>query len=194
MDEKLEREFRALLPRLRRFACGLTGSTADGDDLLQATCERAIRNIDKWEPGTRLDSWLFRIARNLHLNDMRAQGVRSRHLSTLETQEGGKEVDGARALESRMTLAKVRGFVQRLPEEQRAVLLLFCVEGLSYRETSAVLGIPVGTVTSRLGRARLALRDFMREPAHKGMEPGDSEAGVSEAGEPERSERDEAAR
>lgn len=171
MDKQVERELRALLPRLRRFTCGLTGSSQDGDDLLQGTCERAIRNLDKWEAGTRLDSWLYRIAHNLHLNERRAAGVRQRHLLAVEAgQEGlGGEilgaglVDGASAMEARLTLGAVRDFVQRLPEEQRAILLLFAVEGQSYKEIAEILDLPMGTVTSRLGRARLALRDFMRD-------------------------------
>ena len=73
------------------------------------------------------------------------------------------ELHGESAMEARLTLSAVRRFVQRLPEEQRAVLLLFAVEGQSYREVSDTLGLPIGTVTSRLGRARLALRDFMRD-------------------------------
>ena len=86
-----------MLPRLRRFTYGLTGNRQDGDDLLQVTCERAIRNLDRWEAGSRLDSWLYRIAHNLHLNERRAAGVRQRHLQAIETgQEGlGAEILGA---------------------------------------------------------------------------------------------------
>ncbi len=150
----------AFLPRLRRFAYGLTGSAADGDDLLQATCERAIRHIDKWQPGTRLDSWMYRIARNLHLNNIRARNVRGEHLAPADPEIHGA-VDGARIMESQLTYAAVRGFIARLPEEQRTVLLLITVEGLSYREVSELLELPLGTVTSRLARARLALKAYM---------------------------------
>jgi RNA polymerase sigma-70 factor (ECF subfamily) len=150
----------AFLPRLRRFAYGLTGSVDDGDDLLQATCERAIRHIDQWQPGTRLDSWMYRIARNLHLNNLRAKGVRHQHLASIDPIEHGT-LDGVRAAEAQMTYQAVRGFVDRLPEEQRTILLLVTVEGLSYREVSDMLELPIGTVTSRLARARLALKSFV---------------------------------
>lgn len=150
----------ALLPRLRRFAIGLAGSAADGDDLVQATYERALRFLHTWEPGTRLDSWMFRIARNLHLNEVRAQGVRRRHLQTVDVDDEAV-VDGKRELEARLTFVSVRRFVARLPEEQRAALVLVAVEGLSYAETARVLEIPIGTVTSRVARARIALKQFL---------------------------------
>lgn len=160
MDDAIKSEMLAFLPRLRRFAYGLTGSADEGDDLLQATCERAIRHIDKWQPGTRLDSWMFRIARNLHLNNMRAGGIRNDYLKTIDPAQT-LIVDGTGAMESRMTFQAVRGFVNRLPEEQRAVLLLVTVEGLSYREAAALLDLPIGTVTSRLARARVALQAYL---------------------------------
>ena len=147
----------AILPQLRRFAYGLTGSAADGDDLVQATCERAIANLDSWEIGTRLDSWMFRIAQNLHRNTLRDCGSRARKLHDLGQQMAGS-TDGTREVENRATLAAVRRFIAELPDEQRAVMLLVCVEGRSYKETAEITGLPMGTVTSRLGRARAALR------------------------------------
>ncbi len=167
MDETIRREMLAVLPRLRRFAYGLTGSIDEGDDLVQATCERAIRRIDTWEPGTRLDSWMYRNARNVFLNEMRARKVRSEHLKLVDPEQT-VVVDGVRAMESRLTFARVRDLVARLPEEQRTVLLLVCVEGLAYKEVAEVLDLPMGTVTSRLARARLALKEVLaggEEPA-----------------------------
>ena len=160
MDETVRREMIAFLPRLRRFAYGLTGSADEGDDLLQATCERAIQHIEKWQPGTRLDSWMYRIARNLHINNLRSRKVRGEHLTPADPEQHLK-VDGARAQESRLTFNAVRGFIGRLPEEQRTILLLITVEGLSYREVSDMLELPMGTVTSRLARARLALKSLL---------------------------------
>lgn len=159
----------AFLPRLRRFTYGLTGSADEGDDLVQATCERAIRHIEKWQPGTRLDSWMYRIARNLHLNNLRSKGVRGQHLASIDADEYHR-VDGQRAMEAQLTFKAVRGFVDRLPEEQKTILLLITVEGLSYREVSELLELPLGTVTSRLARARLALKAFMggEEPTDDG--------------------------
>ncbi len=155
-------ELEALLPRLRRFAYGLTGCVDEGDDLVQATYERALRNLDKWRPGTRLDSWMFRIAQNLRYNEMRNLRTRSRHLRPVVTDDHAV-CDGARAMESKLALAAVRRFVGRLPEDQRSVLLLVCVEGLSYKDVSEMLDLPIGTVTSRLARARIGLREFMKD-------------------------------
>ena len=161
VDELVRREMLAFLPRLRRFTCGLTGSVDDGDDLLQATCERAIRNIHQWKPGTRLDSWMYRIARNLHLNELRAQGVRGRHLAAVDPDS--QVVDGVRVADSLLSFEAMRGFLSRLPEEQRSVLLLVTVDGLSYQEVADLLEIPVGTVNSRLARARQALTSMLGE-------------------------------
>jgi RNA polymerase sigma-70 factor (ECF subfamily) len=160
VDEALKRDMLELLPRLRRFACGLTGTVDEGDDLVQATYERAIRYADSWQPGTRLDSWMFRIARNLHLNELRRRRVRREHLRVVaaEDEEDKRETGAA---EAKLTLDAVTGFLGRLPEEQRSVLLLICVEGLSYKETAAALDLPIGTVTSRLARARIALAGFV---------------------------------
>ncbi len=146
----------ALLPRLRRFAHGLAGSEQEGDDLVQAACVRALERRSQWQPGTRLDSWLYRIIQNIRLDRLRAGGVRDR--LTQDQLPMLAAVDGVAELEHRLTLARVRQIVARLPEEQRTVVLLVCVEGLSYRETSAALGIPAGTVMSRLSRARSAIQ------------------------------------
>lgn len=152
----------ALLPRLRRFAYGLTGSVEEGDDLVQATCERAIRHIDTWQAGTRLDSWMYRIARNQYLNRIRAAKVRGPHLEVADI-DRHLHSDGAGAMEAQLTLAAVRGLAARLPEEQRSILMLVCVEGLSYREVADVLDLPIGTVTSRLARARMTLKDALED-------------------------------
>ncbi len=131
---------------------------------MQATCERAIRSIDTWQAGTRLDSWMYRIARNQFLNQIRANKVRGQRLEVASI-DHYTYVDGARAMEAQLTLEAVRGLAARLPEEQRSILLLVCVEGLSYKEVSEVLDIPMGTVTSRLARARATLKDGLDGPA-----------------------------
>ena len=137
MEKSLRDEMVALLPQLRRFAYGLTGSVPDGDDLVQATCERAIANLEKWEPGTRLDSWMYKIAQNLHFNALRAGKTRARHLAVVGS-EVERSIDGEKLQEERFALSTVRRFVDHLPEEQRAVLLLICVEGRSYSEVSQI--------------------------------------------------------
>lgn len=165
MDKRTKAEMIALLPRLRRFARGLTGSEVEADDLVQAACERAIQRIGQWQPGTRLDSWMFRIMQNLWIDAIRMGKLRGSHLSVVDP-EGYQApgMDGEQATMNRLTLEAVRRGVQRLPPDQRSVLLLVCVEGHSYRETADTLGIPVGTVMSRLSRARLALNRMVGGP------------------------------
>jgi RNA polymerase sigma-70 factor, ECF subfamily len=146
----------SLMPRLRRFAIGLTSSTHEGDDLVQSACQRALERTEQWQPGTRLDSWMYRIMQTIWLDRLRAGSVRT---SFLREQVEEPSFDGVRDAEARMTLGKVRQILREFPEQHRSVLLLVCVEGLSYREAAAVLDIPTGTVMSRLARARKALMD-----------------------------------
>lgn len=157
MDDSVRQELVALLPRLRRFAYGLTGSVEDGDDLLQSALVRAISRIDQWRPGTRLHSWMFRIMQTIRINDLKASRVRAGSAVAIDPDQavGG---DMRPEVEGRLMLDAVRRSVARLPEEQRGVLLLVCVEGLSYKEVAEMIEIPVGTVMSRLARARGALQ------------------------------------
>ena len=157
MDETTRQEMLSLLPRLRRMAYALTGSSDAGDDLVQATYERAITHIDKWQPGSRLDSWMFRIARNINLNNLRAQKLRGPAVDPSEADQV-TNFDGQRSADARLTFEWVRLYVNQLPEEQRSIVLLICVEGLSYAEVSEILGLPIGTIASRLGRLRLTLK------------------------------------
>ena len=136
---------------------------------MQATCERAISRIDTWEPGTRLDSWMYRIARNIFLNLRRAQRVRVEYLQIADPQQHAV-LDGVRAMETHLTFTSVRESVARMSEEQRTVLLLVCVEGLSYKEVAEILELPMGTVTSRLARARQTLKSLMEETGAPGQE------------------------
>jgi len=155
-DDAVIREMVTLLPRLRRFACGLTGSLADADDLVQGAALRALERIGQWQPGTRLDSWMFRILQNLWIDQLRAR--RGREV-TMEPEDLAERSvgDAAREQEARLALGEVRREVAKLPPEQRAVLMLVTVEGVSYKEAAEILEIPIGTVMSRLARARLAL-------------------------------------
>ena len=146
----------ALLPRLRGFARSLARSHDAADDLVQATCEKALRHSRSWTPGTSLDSWLFRIMRNHWIDTVR----RNRPEVPVDGEEvaGGLPAeDGRRTAEARLTLADVREIANALPDEQRTVLMLVCVEELSYREAAELLDVPIGTVMSRLARARAAL-------------------------------------
>jgi RNA polymerase sigma-70 factor (ECF subfamily) len=164
VDDKVEKEMVALIPRLRRFALAMTRSEPDADDLVQATCERAIMNLDKWEPGTRLDSWMYRIAQNIHRNNHRQSQRHQSHLSVVEaTAEVGS--DGEAAATAQIELADVAAVIDRLPEDQRTILLLVVVEGRRYRDVAEILDLPIGTVTSRLARARETLRQCLEGEA-----------------------------
>ena len=165
VDDLIEREMIAVLPRLRRFAASLTRGTGEADDLVQATCERAIRNIGKWDPGTRLDSWMYRIAHNLHLNGVRDRGLRARRQDAA-AQEGPQSVDGEAAAMARIEIADVDAALDVLPAEQRTALLLVAVEGRSYREIADITGATVATVNNRVARARDSLRSMLRSDRH----------------------------
>ncbi len=155
VDDALQRMVAALVPRLRRFALALTGSRADADDLVQAACERALRRAGQLREQARLDAWLYGIMRNLWTDEVRARRVR-RH-DDLEAATEVVGTDGAAAADGRVMLATVRRCLGTLSAEHRAILILVCVDGLSYREAAEVLAIPIGTVMSRLARARQEL-------------------------------------
>lgn len=152
--DTIRSQMTALLPRLRRFALSLTGNAPDADDLVQDTVEKALRNLHRWEEGTRLDSWMFRIAQNCWIDHTRSKRVRTS--VPLEDYHGGTS-DGARDAEARLTFADTCAALATLPEEQRVVVSLVLVDGMAYREAADMLGVPIGTVTSRLARAREAL-------------------------------------
>jgi RNA polymerase sigma-70 factor (ECF subfamily) len=146
----------AVLPRLRRFARGLAGAAAEADDLVQAACERALTREHQFQEGTRFDSWMFRIVQTIWIDQLRAREVRKEDGDVAEERLGSDAA--VRGVEARLALAEVRRAVERLPPDQRTTLMLVTVEGLSYKEAAAVAGVPVGTIMSRLARARIALQ------------------------------------
>ena len=157
-SSQLRKELVALLPRLRRFALSLTSNGADGDDLLQAAIERVLAKTPPEDVA--LDRWMFRVIKNIWIDEIRARKVRS--------DDGVKQAidlhdrpDGVAEIEGRTELAQVQRLMQKLPDEQRLVLLLIPVEGYSYKEASEILDIPTGTVMSRLARARAALASLL---------------------------------
>lgn len=154
----------ALLPRLRRFAHALARSPADADDLCQAAVERAINARASWQPGTRLDSWMYRIMRNLWIDTARAT---NRRAETFVPAEHGEAVgdNGDRAIESSVELGQVMRAMEVLPVEQREVIALVLVEGFAYKDAAEMLDIPMGTLTSRLARGRAALMDQLGQAA-----------------------------
>jgi RNA polymerase sigma-70 factor (ECF subfamily) len=159
-----ERQIVELLPRLRRLARVLARAPADADDLVQLTVERALTRHDQWRPGTRLDSWMFRMMKNAWIDETRA---RARRRGLFAPEEAGEAVgaDGAAAMEARLAARAVESAMARLPKDQRIAVALVLVEGLSYQEAAQVLEIPTGTLTSRLVRGRAALLADLGEAA-----------------------------
>jgi RNA polymerase sigma factor (sigma-70 family) len=153
----------ALLPRLRRFAIALTGSIADGDDLVQDTVERALKGVHLWEKGTRLDSWMFRIARNRFIDGRRSAKREGTVIAEAPEELGSASLDGEQALMAHLTLKDLLFALHRLPVEQREAVALVLIEGASYRDASDMLDIPIGTLTSRIARARESLTTALGE-------------------------------
>ncbi len=156
-----------LLPRLRRFAYTLTSCREDADDLVQAACERALSRQHQWHVGTRLDSWIFRIIYTLRVDQTRSARSRIPHLLFEEEHCQPMENNGETKMESKLMLQQVLATMRQLSDNDRTLLALVCIEGFSYKETASVLDIPIGTVMSRLARARHRLYDQVHEqPVH----------------------------
>lgn len=161
-DARVRQELLEFLPNLRRFCAALTGNRADADDLLQSTVERVL--VKPIPDGADLKRWTFRVAKNLWIDEHRRRAVRA--ADPYEDVHPGRGGEGDAA--SAATLAKVREAVGQLPEEQRLPLTLVAMEGFSYKEAAEILSIPIGTVMSRLSRARKALSDQFPEEAVRG--------------------------
>jgi RNA polymerase sigma-70 factor (ECF subfamily) len=146
-----------LLPRLRRFARVITRNVEDADDLVQVAVEKALARAAQWRPESRLDSWVFGIMKNAWIDEIRSRRRRERMHAP---EEAGLAVGDTSARMRDITLS-VQAAMARLPEEQRLAVGLVLVEGLSYKEASEVLGIPMGTLTSRLARGREALQAML---------------------------------
>jgi RNA polymerase sigma factor (sigma-70 family) len=154
-------EIAALLPRLRRFARTITYNREDADDLVQAAVERALGRSAQWEPGSRLDSWLFRIMRNAWIDEVRSRIRRDRIFAP---EADGEHVgdDFAEAHQQRIAIRKA---ISMLSDDHRIVIGLVLVDGLPYKEAADVLEVPIGTLTSRLARAREALQGLLSDQA-----------------------------
>ena len=174
MSQPFNDQLIAVQPRLRRFARGLAGSAAEADDLVQAACERALSRAHQFQEGTRFDSWMFRIAQTIWIDQIRARDIR---------REGGEDEgllvgtdESVRRSEARIALGEVRAALGELPAEQRTALLLVTVDGLSYREAAEIADVPVGTIMSRLARARVALQAKLEAGGALRRSVGDVEA------------------
>jgi RNA polymerase sigma-70 factor (ECF subfamily) len=147
-----------IIPMLRRFAYSLTGTSADADDLVQATFERILKK--DIPEDIEAVKWAFKVCRNVWIDEYRSQKVRQRATRAPELQE--KQVDNQSAPhEAKEHLAKVNAAMSTLPDDQRSILSLVALKGMSYKEVAAISDIPVGTVMSRLSRARTSLLSIL---------------------------------
>jgi RNA polymerase sigma-70 factor (ECF subfamily) len=141
------------LPRLRRYALSLSRVADVADELVQGACERALSTAATLEDEDRFDAWIFRIVRNLWYDRLRRLRTRGTEID-VTVRDDLAVIEGEKLPERRDLLRKAAAAIDRLPDEQRDLMLLVCVEGLSYRDAADVLDLPVGTVMSRLARAR----------------------------------------
>jgi RNA polymerase sigma-70 factor, ECF subfamily len=153
------------IPRLRRYARALTRNVTRADDLVQETLARAVQKQHLWQPGSDLRAWLFTIMHNQNVNQVR----RAMRDSIIELESCSQTLVATTDPTASRQLRELERALGELPEDQRQVILLIGLEGMSYEQTAAALNIPVGTVRSRLSRGRDALRTLMdmrdRRPA-----------------------------
>jgi RNA polymerase sigma-70 factor (ECF subfamily) len=143
------------LARLWRYGVVLSGHRDVAEDLVQATCLRALERAEQFQPGTRIDRWLLAILHSIWMNEVRARRIRQGH--GFVDPETALTTDGVAIAESHVLANEMVARVQALPEAQRATVFLAYVEEMTYRETAEILAIPIGTVMSRLASARASL-------------------------------------
>lgn len=148
-------ELEVHIASLRRYARALLRNRVDAEDLVQEALARAIARADTFKAGTNLRAWLFTILHNVHVNQVRSRASRPDEVP-MEAVES--RLTTAPRQEERVEVREMMRVIEELPEEQRQVLLLVALEGLKYDEVADALGIPIGTVMSRLSRARDAVR------------------------------------
>ena len=144
------------VPRLRRYARALVGNRDDADDLVQDTLERACLKSSLWAEVSDMRAWLFGVMHNLHVD-----GIRRQKLHTVVLDDDTPEVPVAATQEDRLAVLDLQAALNLLPVEQREIMLLVALENMSYAEVSATLGIPIGSVMSRLSRGRERLRSLI---------------------------------
>lgn len=158
----MKEELLTLMPAIRRFAYSLTGTPHDADDLLQNTIERVLsRGVPE---DVELVKWVFRVCRNVWIDEYRARKVRHQDPDSAELLDA-QAIDGDKVICDHITLHQVNHAMNQLPDDQRSILALIAVQGMSYKEVAETLSIPIGTVMSRLARARIALSDYLKTTA-----------------------------
>lgn len=161
-NSAIRTELLGVLPDIRRFAFSLTGKRADADDLLQAT---VVRVLEKGAPeDADMRRWSYRVAKNIWIDEIRSRRVRSSAVSEGKL-EMDDRLDGERVVLGSISLSEVNRAMERLPDDQRAALSLVAVEGLTYAAAAEALDVPIGTVMSRISRARAALAEIFAIPS-----------------------------
>src|SRR6202022_742363 len=157
LTDSLRDDILASVPSLRAFAISLSGNGDRADDLVQETLLRALANIDSFQPGSNLPAWLFTILRNLFRSDYRKRRreVEDDDGSYAETLKSQPEQSG------RLEFAELPGALAKLPADQREALILVGASGLSYEEAADICGCPIGTIKSRVNRARSRLAELL---------------------------------
>ena len=155
-QDELRQQIVSVLPRLRRFCLALARRQDVADDICQATVERALSRADQFVTGSRMDSWMYKIAQNIWIDEGRKRRTRGQEVAVDEAY-GMVGSDGVKEIEGRSDLARARSALASLPEDQRTLITLVVLDGMSYKEASETLDIPMGTVMSRISRARRAI-------------------------------------
>ncbi len=164
-----EAEFRRMLvemlPRLRRYAHALAREPEAGEDLAQSAAAHALRQQAFYTPGLRFDVWLFRLTRNLWIDQLRRSGARP---EVVDTDTVLRAAEPAVDMERRLMAARALTAFRALPDALRETAALVLLEGLTYQETAQLLGVPIGTVMSRVSRARASIARFVLGEAPHG--------------------------
>lgn len=157
MQTDVRTEIVALLPRLRRYAFAQTRSVQDADDLVQSACVRALAHLDQFQPGTSLDSWMLKIVRTTWIDHVRYRARRPEVGGTEFAESLPFDDRISERTEARSDLERLGHAMMNLPDDQRDVLSLVVIDGRTYQEVADILDVPIGTVMSRLSRARTKL-------------------------------------
>lgn len=164
-SNEFRRDLVTMLPRLRRFALSLTRNASDADDLVQEACERAITRSHLWNGEGRLESWVYAMTRNLWVDEIRKRKVRTGAGTVDAAENEDLRIDAAG--EKAVYASQLQKLILSMPEGLASVFVLVNVEGHSYREAAEILGIPIGTVMSRLSTARLRLAAMVSDHSER---------------------------
>jgi len=167
-DENVFREqLVTLLPRMRRFALSLTSDMNEADDLVQAACEHALSRRQQFKAGNRMDRWMFSIIHHLLIDETRAMRRKKPHVPFEEGRFLATAMNSMKRIEAKFQLQEVFSAMQRLGDNDRLVLSLVCIDGMSYRDAAQTMQVPIGTVMSRLARARRKLHGLVHQGREK---------------------------